>query len=796
MAGSDVFRGSSAPAEVCTIAARNYLPFVRVLADSVQKHGDRLSVFFTDDPDGMGGGELSYCVLTSDDLGIDRSEYLRMAAMYDVTELATAVKPWVLSALRRRGAEAAIYLDPDIAVFAPLADLSDLARRHGIVLTPHAPNGLPRDDKFPEERSILAAGIYNLGFLAVGASGDRFLEWWRERLRRHCVNDVTNMHFVDQRWVDFVPGMFEHLILRDPGCNAAYWNLHGRTVELDPSRGYRIDGASLRFFHFSGYSPDSPHLLSKHQLGQPRVLLSEHPAVRMLCDWYRGQLLAHGWDGRSQSYGWGRLGDGTALDPRMRRLYRAALLESEAAGTDEPPSPFVDGGADFLTWLRAPVHPPLRPVVSRYLTDVWRTTPGFRAASNVLVREGAVRYIEWLRAHGHSTDIPASMLPDATAGQRALAPLAPLPGRGVVVLQQARRPALPQRSWELCVPPGQRCQVVGLSPSLSGCDVRPDYRTSDVTILAVSPLETFHLALEDDLDLFATRHLVGLWSWATESFPTELANCFAPVDEVWVPSTFSRRAVETRSPRPVKVYRPLVQPRGSASDHPAPGRRAVLAPIELTGDADACAMSGAEDAVRAFREAFAEEDGPVLALALSGDVDVLALEALREVAGGRTDVTITAVDQDMLLRLAGAADATISLHRSSAFSLPVATAMASGRPVIATAYGGVVDYATDANSFLVPFRFGPHPTRPDVRWALPHLPSAVRWLRTVLATDNPEAAVRAAQAQQDMAERYSVRAVSAELEMLLSDLRRAPRRRDIAWFEALLAPAPRALPTS
>ena len=39
--------------------------------------------------------------------------------------------------------------------------------------------------------------------------------------------------FTDQRWVDFVPSLFDHLILKDPGCNVAYWNLHGRELTLD-----------------------------------------------------------------------------------------------------------------------------------------------------------------------------------------------------------------------------------------------------------------------------------------------------------------------------------------------------------------------------------------------------------------------------------------------------------------------------------------------------------------------------------------------------------------------------------
>jgi glycosyltransferase involved in cell wall biosynthesis len=46
-------------------------------------------------------------------------------------------------------------------------------------------------------------------------------------------------------------------------------------------------------------------------------------------------------------------------------------------------------------------------------------------------------------------------------------------------------------------------------------------------------------------------------------------------------------------------------------------------------------------------------------------------------------------------------DCLISLHRSEGFGLPVAEALARGIPVIATRQGGVLDFATDDNAFLV-----------------------------------------------------------------------------------------------
>ena len=784
-----------APLQICTIVAQNYLPFVRVLASSVRAHGGRLSVFLVDDEEATSGGEESFDLLTRDDLGIDPVEYRRMAAIYDITEFATAVKPWVLSALLARGSDSAVYLDPDIAVLSPLDELDELIATEGIVLTPHAPHGFPRDGRFPEERSILAAGIYNLGFVAVGQQAMPFLEWWKERLRRHCVNDVTDMHFVDQRWVDFVPGMFDHAILRHEGYNVAYWNLHGRTLKAGDD-GYAVDGSPLRFFHFSGYSPDAPHLLSKHQLGRPRVLLSDSAVLRELCDWYRQQLLASGWAGRATSYGWAALADGTPLDARMRRLYRTALLDAETDGTPEPPSPFAeDGGAAFRAWMREPVHPPLRPIVSRYLKDVWQEIPAFRTSSPTLLREGAYRFLEWLRVHGDTTDLPQAMLPDPADVDRSLPPLEPVPGRGFVVLQPERG-ALPRPSgWTAISPGGQRCELIRFNRGMDACDGTPNYLASDVTILQTLPVEGMHLALVDDLDLFSTRRIAGLWHWSIDGFSPDLHNAFAPLDEVWVPSSFSLRAVASRALRPIRLFTlPVARVAPRVGDPDFEGAATTfVCPIELGPEIDALEASGGTSTVEAYRAAFEPGDGAKLVVAVQGIDHSVALETLRDAAFDRPDIVVRPVEEDELLSLVATGDATVSLHRSTAFSMPLATAMACGKAVIATGYGGNTDYMTAENAFLVPIRLAPRPRHAGSRWAQPDLTAATRMLRTV-ATGAPEVHGRAAQAQADLAERHSVLQAMASLKERLAELRAGPIRRDIAWFTRLLAPDPRTLP--
>jgi nucleoside-diphosphate-sugar epimerase len=165
--------------QACTIIARNYLAQARVLAESFLEHhpDDNFSVLVIDDARSPVSpiGE-PFEVLRPADIGLEQSEFHRMAAMYNVLELSTAVKPWLLRCLLAHGSEV-LYLDPDIQIFAPLDDVPRLAREHSIVLTPHTTAPVPNNESEVPETTILIAGMFNLGFIALGRRTDDFLDW-------------------------------------------------------------------------------------------------------------------------------------------------------------------------------------------------------------------------------------------------------------------------------------------------------------------------------------------------------------------------------------------------------------------------------------------------------------------------------------------------------------------------------------------------------------------------------------------------------------------------------------------
>jgi hypothetical protein len=201
-----------------------------------------------------------------------------------LVELCTAVKGTAFQFIADRyGAERIYYFDPDIVVLSQLDGLERKLDHNSILLTPHMTE--PETDLqaiVDNELCCLRHGIYNLGFLAVRTTGQgrRFIDWWADRLRRFCYDEVPNGLFTDQRWVDLAPAYFDDIaIVREPEFNVATWNLTHRRGTGSAPYEIRINDRELVFYHFSGF--DS---------GAQQVMLDRYgahsPVLYDLREWY------------------------------------------------------------------------------------------------------------------------------------------------------------------------------------------------------------------------------------------------------------------------------------------------------------------------------------------------------------------------------------------------------------------------------------------------------------------------------------------------------------------------------
>lgn len=254
--------------------------------------------------------------------------FASMSVYYEALELNTAVKP---AAFRQLLGEApsVTYLDPDVYVFRPLDAVRAALDFAELALIPHLTRPLI-GEAMPNDQAILKSGVYNLGFAAVRPTAKTLalIDWWRERCRFDCRVDFAAGLFTDQRWMDLAPGFVDDLaILRDPALNLAYWSLEGRTVGKGP-QGWTVDGAPLGFFHFSGFDPARPEVLSKHQ---DRIRVAPGSALADLLAFYAGKLIANGHEAASATpYAFARFPSGRPVTPAMRTRALAAARAGEA----------------------------------------------------------------------------------------------------------------------------------------------------------------------------------------------------------------------------------------------------------------------------------------------------------------------------------------------------------------------------------------------------------------------------------------------------------------------------------
>ncbi|MEN6604601.1 MAG: glycosyltransferase [Bryobacteraceae bacterium] len=385
---------------VFTIVAKNYLPYARVLMRSVaQVHPEwRRVVVLADQVDGYFDPETEdFEIVLSTSLPIPRSRWFHFK--YSIMELNTAVKPYAFEYLfDRDDLERIVYLDPDIQIYSRMDGLVEvLDQGANLVLTPHLTGALD-DDKRPGEIDILRSGAYNLGFIAVarGRESMAFLAWWQQRLYDHCVVDLPRGLFVDQRWIDLVPGMFDGVvILRDPGYNVAYWNLSHRIV-TGCSGGYEVAGKPLVFFHFSGFDPQQPDQLSRHQNRFRMKALP--PGTRQLLLSYQSDLLQAGYaECKSWPFSFGFFRNGTRIPDLARPIhYETPDLMSRIE------DPFSEEG------FRAVVEQWNSPVqrdggyggISRLAYRIYRTRTDVQSAMPDIFGGHYRRFLEWLLVTG------------------------------------------------------------------------------------------------------------------------------------------------------------------------------------------------------------------------------------------------------------------------------------------------------------------------------------------------------------------------------------------------------------
>lgn len=313
-----------------TICAKNYLAQALTLRESFLKHDPSLNffIFLADKIDGV---EDVDGVVALDKSWIP--DWVNMAFKYDVIEFNTSIKPFCFGKLFKEGYEKVIYLDPDIYVTRPLDYIYECLNNKSVVLTPHYCDIEEHFDGAVSEETFNKVGIYNLGFCALKNDkvGQEIAKWWQNRLQYKCYSQSSEGLFVDQKWMDYIPGFFPDAtcVSSHHGMNVAIWNLHERELFIDEKQGYMIrrkktgDEFPLLFFHFSGFDPFETTIINRRH---PQFNVTTYPSFKPIIEEYRERVYENGYDRFSKMiYGFNHYFDGSVITPLQRRMFRVYL---------------------------------------------------------------------------------------------------------------------------------------------------------------------------------------------------------------------------------------------------------------------------------------------------------------------------------------------------------------------------------------------------------------------------------------------------------------------------------------
>ncbi len=375
-----------------TICAKNYIPYARTLFDSLEKHypDSPLYLVLADRLDGTRfdlGGRVQ--LIEAEELPIE--DLSGMAFRYDITEFNTAIKPASFRYLFDAGEQnSVVYIDPDILVVSPLVEMHQLLEKGAqAVLTPHICEPIDDGEK-PDDISMLRAGVYNLGFLALNRSKavDRVLDWWHTRLTKDCRIALEQGLFVDQKWIDLLPSFLEDTaILRHPGYNAAYWNLMQRQIEYADGQ-WLSNKKPLRFFHFSGIDIKNEKVFSKHQ---SRFDMRNIGDLRLLAQEYRQQVINNGQKELSGlPYAYGKTGNGDTIPTILRQIYREHVESSGSTSGDR-----YQATVEYCNALEVSLVQETGVPINRLMYRIWQKRPDLQAAFDLSFPAGRSGFVNW-----------------------------------------------------------------------------------------------------------------------------------------------------------------------------------------------------------------------------------------------------------------------------------------------------------------------------------------------------------------------------------------------------------------
>jgi glycosyltransferase involved in cell wall biosynthesis len=726
--------------------------------------------------------ELTVLLLDGDPRSVDELDRVRFVGLEDILgedagleaaanppgALPIAVLPDLARTLLDGGAESVIYIGSGQRVLGPIVELEQLLASRAIAIV--ARLGAEPRGAIPAFAGEGARGVFSrqvLGFRS-GPVATRVLAEWP----RHFVDAGDDGEDAVRAWLERLPALADEVgVLRHPGYALDLWTLARRALTGDADA-LLVDGCAARLLDFESLDPDDPAAMFA---GQVRVRLSREPALAALAALQAEDLFESGFARdveRPPPYA--ELEDGLRLTPTLRSLVLSAIADGSLTR-----SPFTpEGRIELYGYLNEPGARGRAAGLTRLHLAILDARADLRSSYTEIDGPDGAGFAGWLCVYGAAQEgLVAELLPPSPElSYRDSNPHVheDPPRWGVNVagfftaelgvgeaarlllagLDAAEIPALPIQGNLL--PPSRREESFSYA--------RIDEAAYPMNILCINGDGVPAFAREAGRSFFDGRYTIAVWWWEVGDPPPEWSRAYELIDEVWAGSQHIYDVLAPTSPVPVvRMTLPVVEPKA-----PARTRAELGFPedgflfLYVYDYHSVLARKNPLGLIEAFRRAFAPGAGAKLVLkSINAETSPEDHERIEFAARAHSDITlvdayVSGAEKNAML---ASCDCYVSLHRSEGFGLTVAEAMLLAKPVIATGYGGTLDFMNDENSYLVRWEpaavgDGAYPYPPDGVWAEPDLDHAAELMRKVLAA--PEAARQRGEiARREMLERHS-----------------------------------------
>ncbi len=306
---------------------------------------------------------------------------------------------------------------------------------------------------------------------------------------------------------------------------------------------------------------------------------------------------------------------------------------------------------------------------------------------------------------------------------------------------------------------------------------KPEYR---INLLLANADQVARLVALYPAGAFDDAYNIGVWAWELANFRNDWYSAFAPLDEVWTNSAFEMESIGAVAPVPMHKIRLPVEANSLKSDDARdlfgiPRDRLVFLVAFDVGSTSA--RKNPRMVVQAFRDAFTGDENVFLVIKFhSTSLEPAITRDITRALKGADNVLVIAdrlTDHDMA-QLQAACDCFVSAHRSEGYGLNIAEFMAQGKPVIATAYSGNMEFFDDKTGFPIEYALtevqteaGPY--MPFAVWAEPSKDSLIAQFKRVYE-NQADAWKRGRAAAAKMRTEFSVEAVGADIATRLHEI--------------------------